>query len=405
MSIAKEHNINRCTSCQVCAAVCPKDAISIGLDENGFYRPSVDEGKCVECGLCEKVCYRFQEVLPTVDVDRCQNYAAAANDDDVVKQTTSGGIADVLCGALIEQGYKCVGVVYDNETDIAVGSIAETREQTILFRGSKYIQSYSYPTFKRVITELKNDKVAVFGTPCHIYGLDLYLRKIHKRENFILIDLYCHGCPSMNVWKKYINDAKTKSGVKSFDKVTFRSKIRGWGNFYVSAEKNNRIRFVSPKANDPFFALFFSDNILNDACSDCTIRGTVAHCDIRLGDFWGKKYDLNTRGVSLVTIASEKGASLFNEITDEIYYTKHEAADFIPYQSWGMAYRVNAHLRESLLNSLADETVPLSETIKMYNRSLSSKQRVKKALKTLTLQLPTPVISFAKRLYHKIVKT
>jgi coenzyme F420-reducing hydrogenase beta subunit len=384
--------------------VCPKDAISIELDKNGFYRPYVDEEKCVECGLCEQVCYRFQEVLPTEDVDSCQNYAAAASDDDVVKKTTSGGIADLLCGVLIEQGYKCVGVVYDNETDTAVGSIAETRVQTIPFRGSKYIQSYSYPVFKRVVTGLKNDKVAVFGTPCQIYGLDLYLRKIRKRENFILIDLYCHGCPSMNVWKKYISDAKTKSGVESFDNVTFRSKVRGWGNFYVSAEKDNRLRFVSPKANDPFFAMFFSDSVLNDACSDCSIRGTVAHCDIRLGDFWGKKYDLNTRGVSLVTIASEKGDSLFNYITDKIDCTKHKAADFIPYQSWGKEYKVNAHLRKSLLNSLADDTVPLSETIKTYNRSLSSKQKVKKVLKTLTLQLPTPVISFAKRLYHKIVK-
>ena len=404
MSIAKQHNTNRCTSCQVCAAVCPKDAISIGLDENGFYRPSVDKEKCVECGLCEQVCYRFQEVLPTEDMDSCQNYAASAKNNEVVKETTSGGIADLLCDVLIEQGYKCVGVVYDNETDTAVGLIAETREQTMPFRGSKYIQSYSYPTFKRVVTELKNDKVAVFGTPCQIYGLDLYLKRIKKRDIFLLVDLYCHGCPSMNVWKKYIRWAKDKAGVDRFDSVAFRSKIRGWGNFCVSAEESGKLSFVSPKANDPFFALFFSDCVLNNVCADCTVRGTVAHCDIRLGDFWGKKYDMNTRGVSLVTIASEKGVSLFNEITNKIDYIQHKAADFIPYQSWGKEYYVNAHLRESLLKSLADETVPIAETVKIYNKSLSSKQKVKKALKAITLQLPTPILSFAKTLYHKIVK-
>ena len=404
MSVARSYNDNKCTSCQVCAAVCPKDAIEIGLDHWGFYRPTVDSEKCVECGLCEQVCYRFQNVIPTENVDSCQNYAASAKDDDIVSQTTSGGIADLLCETLIVQGYKCVGVVYDKNKDIAKGAIADRREQTIPFRGSKYIQSYSYPTFKKVIKEYKNDKVAVFGTPCQIFGLDLYLKRIHKRDNFILVDLYCHGCPTINVWKKYIREAKHKSGVDAFDNVTFRSKVRGWGNFYVSAEKDNKLRYVSPKANDPFFAMFFSDSVLNDACADCTIRGTVAHCDIRLGDFWGKKYDLNTRGMSLVTIASEKGTSIFNEITDKIEYVKHQAADFIPYQSWGKTYKVKDSLRGDLLNSLADEAVPLTEAVKIYNKSLSAKQKLKKVLKTITLQLPSPVISYAKKMYHKIVK-
>ena len=400
MSISKSYNDNKCTSCQVCAAVCPKDAISISLDHWGFYRPTVSDDKCVECGLCEQICYRFQGVEQKVDIEGCQSYAAAAKDDEVVAQTTSGGIADLMCEVFIAQGFKCVGVAYDIASDKAVEMIAETREQTIPFRGSKYIQSYSYPTFKKIINEYKNDKLAVFGTPCQIYGIDLYLNKIHKRDNFILIDLYCHGCPSMNLWKKYIREAKKKAGINSFDKVTFRSKVRGWGNFYVSGEKDNKLRFVSPKANDPFFALFFSDSVLNEACADCTIRGTLTHCDIRLGDFWGKKYVLNTRGVSLVTIVSKKGAALFEELKGKINYTKHETGDFIQYQSWGKTYKVNSDLRERLLNSLANENLSLSETVKIYNSSLSLKLKLKIILKTITLQLPIPVISFSKKMYH-----
>lgn len=405
MSIAKSHNDNKCTSCQLCAAVCPTDAIKIGLDRWGFYRPKVVTDKCVDCGLCEQVCYRFQEVDHTNNVDTYQNYGASAKDDSIVSETTSGGIADLMCETLIVQDYKCVGVVYDKDTDTAIGALAETREQTLPFRGSKYIQSYSFPVFKKILKQYKNDRVAVFGTPCQIFGLDLYLNRIHKRDNFLLIDLYCHGCPTMNLWKKYINEVKLKTGVESFDKVTFRSKVKGWGNFYVSAEKDNRLCFVSPKANDPFFAMFFSDSVLNEACSDCTIRGTVAHCDIRLGDFWGKKYDLNTRGVSLVTIVSDKGAMVFSDIADKIDFKQHTAADFLPYQSWGKSYKVNAPLRESLLNSLADETVPLSETIKLYNKSLSVKQIIKRVLKTIALQLPTSFISFAKNIYHRTIKT
>lgn len=49
----------------------------------------------------------------------------------------------------------------------------------------------------------------------------------------MLIDLYCHGCPSMNVWKKFIKDVKIKTRQSKIDYVNFRSKIKGWGSFYV----------------------------------------------------------------------------------------------------------------------------------------------------------------------------
>ena len=403
MSVSKSYNDNKCTSCQVCAAVCPKDAISIRLDDCGFYRPFVNVDKCVECGLCEQVCYRFQHNTEAVNLEGSLNYAAAAKDDELVAQTTSGGIADIMCEELIAQGYKCVGVAYDTESDNAIGLMAETRAQTIPFRGSKYIQSYSYPIFKKILNNYKKDKVAVFGTPCQIYGINLYLNKIKKRDNFILIDLYCHGCPSMNLWKKYIREAKKKASVNCFDKVTFRSKVHGWGNYIVTGVKGNKLQFVSSNAyNDPFFTLFFSDHVLNEACADCTIRGTVAHCDIRLGDFWGKKYILNTRGMSLVTIATQKGLALFEKITQKISFTKHEMEDFIQYQSCGKTYRINSGLREQLLCSLSNENLRLSETVKIYNNSLPLKLKQKKFLKNLILQMPTPLISFFKNLYYHI---
>ena len=48
-----------CTSCGVCATICAKKAISMQLDEEGFYRPVVDVSLCNDCGLCTTVCYKF----------------------------------------------------------------------------------------------------------------------------------------------------------------------------------------------------------------------------------------------------------------------------------------------------------------------------------------------------------
>ena len=52
-----------CTSCQMCAAVCPKNAINISLDADGFYRPIINDELCVDCGLCTKVCYKFENKI------------------------------------------------------------------------------------------------------------------------------------------------------------------------------------------------------------------------------------------------------------------------------------------------------------------------------------------------------
>ena len=45
-----------CCGCAACSAICPKRAISMVEDEEGFLYPHVDESKCVECSLCLTVC-------------------------------------------------------------------------------------------------------------------------------------------------------------------------------------------------------------------------------------------------------------------------------------------------------------------------------------------------------------
>ena len=45
-----------CCGCGACFAVCPKQAIHMEQDDEGFLYPTVDERKCVKCYLCESVC-------------------------------------------------------------------------------------------------------------------------------------------------------------------------------------------------------------------------------------------------------------------------------------------------------------------------------------------------------------
>ena len=45
-----------CCGCTACYAICPKEAISMVEDEEGFEYPQIDESKCVRCCQCIRVC-------------------------------------------------------------------------------------------------------------------------------------------------------------------------------------------------------------------------------------------------------------------------------------------------------------------------------------------------------------
>ena len=45
-----------CCGCTACYAICPKSAISMQPDEEGFDYPVVDVEKRIRCYMCFKVC-------------------------------------------------------------------------------------------------------------------------------------------------------------------------------------------------------------------------------------------------------------------------------------------------------------------------------------------------------------
>lgn len=45
-----------CCGCSACYAICPKGAISMQTDEEGFFYPIINKEKCVLCNACIKVC-------------------------------------------------------------------------------------------------------------------------------------------------------------------------------------------------------------------------------------------------------------------------------------------------------------------------------------------------------------
>ena len=60
-----ENNINHpvlfvsksdCCGCSACYSICPKGAISMVKDKEGFLYPEIDSNLCINCKMCSKVC-------------------------------------------------------------------------------------------------------------------------------------------------------------------------------------------------------------------------------------------------------------------------------------------------------------------------------------------------------------
>ena len=45
-----------CYGCGACVNACPRTAIRLVQAEDGSYIPEIDEGKCIQCGKCDRIC-------------------------------------------------------------------------------------------------------------------------------------------------------------------------------------------------------------------------------------------------------------------------------------------------------------------------------------------------------------
>lgn len=384
----------------MCAAVCSRNAITIGLNGDGFYRPYVDESKCTNCGLCTKVCYKYDNdviITSKEEIDKIQVHSAQHLSDSLLKKVTSGGVADALAKEFVNQGFVCIGVTYKEYNHRAEHVVASTTEETDAFRGSKYIQSYSFDAFKELVRNVRTTRYAVFGLPCHIYAINKFLTMRNIREKCVLVDLFCHGCPSMHVWRKYEGNIRKHVGNIRFDEVLFRSKVKGWGAFHIEVDADGKKVFVSTPQKDEFYSLFFSDMVLNDACADCKLRSTMEYTDIRLGDFWGKRFLSDKRGVSAVAIVTERGKQLFDAIKDQFTTGDSSMEEVLVKQSYGKVYPTNPTLRKVLLDALRDESISLKEIEKLYYSKLGLVPNLKRLLKWIDWYLPFDLIRILKR--------
>lgn len=310
---------NMCTGCTACYSVCPKHAIDMGADAEGFLHPVIAQERCISCGLCEAVC----PVLHSIPDHNGQTvaYAAICTQEDTRMQSTSGGVFTLLARWVIGQGGTVFGAAYDQNFSVHHCGITRVEDLKKL-RTAKYSQSVLGDSFCQVRKLLKEGRYVLFsGTPCQIAGLQAYLKK--PWERLILVDVICHGVPSPKVWEHYIAYRRNQDAPDScVQAINLRSKETGWPGYSIRFAYENGTVYSAKNNEDPFLRGFVGDYYLRPSCYECGFKGISRSCDFTLADYWGVWNQLpeyhDGRGTSLVLLHSPKAHEIWTEIQSDL---------------------------------------------------------------------------------------
>lgn len=307
-------DVSRCCGCRACEQICPKGAISLKPNDEGFMYPVLDEAACVHCGLCEKVC-------PVMNRPQGQEpvgvYAVQHYNDALLKTSSSGGVFRLLADHVIGQGGCVVGCVW-GEGNRPVLAIAEKREELAPMQGSKYLSSDTNTVYPQVKELLEQGRLVLFtGSPCQCAGLLTFLRKPY--DNLYTADFICHGMPSQQIFDAYIASVEKKRHARVED-IKFRDKSRrGWGHCisYVC----NGVKVTEFGKTNPYDFGFLSGYMNRYICYSCPFTGKQRFTDFTFCDYWGYSAHQialeGSKGVSAVSVNTERAARLQQALADQ----------------------------------------------------------------------------------------
>lgn len=393
-----------CCGCNACAQRCPKHCIILTEDHEGFLYPKVNTELCIECGLCEKVCPVINQKPKKGPLEV---YAAINPDEQIRKESSSGGIFTLLAEKIIQENGVVFGARFDENWEVR-HDYTETIEGLAVFRSSKYVQSRIEDNYLKAEKFLKEKRKVLFsGTPCQIAGLKKFLRK--EYDNLLTVDFICHGVPSTKVWRMYLDETcrnLIKRGSSSnfidegrrsyIEAINFRHKILGRKRFsfflklnsaFIQSEKNTEGIF-EPFSENAFMKAFLSDTILRPSCYQCPCKSGKSTSDITIADYWNIQQVLpefdDDKGISLVLTNTSKGENIFSSCNVIYKKTGYEESKG---KNGGFHEKINIPLkREYFFTEINKLDINLSQLIIQVTRKsfpYRIKLKIKKAIKKL----------------------
>ena len=304
-----------CLSCGLCVDICPKTAIQLQCDKNGFYYPVINQEKCIDCGLCSKNCIVNNEIEGKQSQKAYKGYST---DDKLLLQSTSGGCVGELYRYFLNQGYAVCGVMYDEHWNCEF-VLTYNWEDVAKFHGSKYIGADLNGIYKKVKNELKKGKGVFFvGTPCQCAGLKRFLGNEIEKYSIFICDLICWGVGSKYALQKYLSELSPDDTI-----VEYRMRSKCSGNSPYNECRSEIVtesgkRMTPSFYNEGFGYLFASGLVVKEECFQCQFASLKRHGDITVGD-WKNQLteDEERNGCSLLLCNTNAGDTVIRELVND----------------------------------------------------------------------------------------
>lgn len=320
---------SECFGCEACAQICPKKAIHIQEDAEGFRYPRIEKKQCVDCGLCQKVCPNNH--MPEAFKETKYTFGGHHKSKKVRRFSTSGGAFTAIAQAWCTENYVVYGAA-SKGLDVFHYRVDDINKLPVICK-SKYSQSRIGKSYVHVKEDLESGKKVLFsGTPCQIAGLRAFLQNMDT-SNLLLVEVICEGVPSPLYVRKLSQYMVKKYGskIKSLD---YRSK--GFKNTLQSFKwdfqrmcltlENGKV-LEKDRWFNPYWSIWLQHLMSRPSCYECPFATTDRQADITLGDLWGvhlycpELYGDNG-GASLIICNNQKGCELWKKA--EKNFSGHE---------------------------------------------------------------------------------
>ena len=321
-----------CSGCGICAAICPKNAISLQFNVIGNLYPTIDDN-CVNCGLCQKVCPGSAQIsdypieAKNLFVGNIEHaYIGRSLNTDIYKNSQSGGIVTALLNYLFDAkridaaivAKSCYGYPYPKTEAIIITDAKQ------LLETQKSI--YTPVPMMEKLKEVKQYKsVAIVGLPCQFEALKLAQDRGKYKNIQYKIGLICDRILSRSIYLSLMPDEWKQCDEYS---VAFKDKSyplteKEYVAFFRDKNcKNYKTACMVYKSKDAMLPLapyprhHAKDFFTHPRCRVCFNKLNV-FADVTCGDPWNMEGVDWVKGDSLILSRTHLGAELLSEATKD----------------------------------------------------------------------------------------
>ena len=320
-----------CSSCGVCAGLCPTDALSMKIQENGDLAPCLNAERCLDkCHLCLDICPFSEGVYNPRKANKnlfCvqQNSHFDENigwyinlivgfrrDEILRKASSSGGLVTRCLETLLQEGIVTRVAVVRLTENHGKGFFefysASTVDELRMSSGSIYHPVEISNVIKEIVSG-RQERWAIVGVPCLCAAIR-NIRHLRKRIPFVF-GLVC----GMYQNTFYTEMLLAKSGVdrKHIVNIQYRRKSDSAppSDYRFRGTDNRRHGKEIPYRGLPYYLgknAYFRLNACN-FCMD-VFAETADACFM---DAWLPAYRQEPKGTSLVVIRNREVSELFQQ--------------------------------------------------------------------------------------------